>query len=66
MNPKEMGLVTKINGLPREMINDCLNAFSSIGARISARINGAGSYLNFFIRYPISPKKIKNPTSTML
>ncbi len=65
-NPKEIGLWTKINGFPREMIRDCLKAFSSMGVSTRAKIKGAGSYLNFFMIYPTKPKKIIMPTSMTL
>ena len=52
----ERGRVMKIKGLPSEMIRDCRNALSIMGARTRAKTSGAGSYSNFYIRYPTTPK----------
>lgn len=54
----EMGRVMKIKKPLSEMIRDCRNAASIIGPRTSAKTSGAGSYSNFFIRYPTTPKNI--------
>ncbi len=40
------------------MIRALLRLFSSIGPRTKARISGAGSMPNRFIRYPIRPNRI--------
>ena len=56
MKTAEIGRVMKIKGLPLERMRDCRTARSIRGLITKARTNGAGSYSNFLIRYPTTPK----------
>jgi hypothetical protein len=63
----ETGRVKKITKLPSDKINECRREYSTIGPSTNARINGAPSYLNFFIRYPRTPNiNIKAMSKTLL
>ena len=57
INASETGRVKKINGLPCEPTRLWQMDFSRRGPRTKASIRGAGSYSNFFIKYPIPPKR---------
>ncbi len=56
-----MGLVRNIQKLPWEESRDSLREFSNIGPKTKARIIGAPSYRNFFIRNPKIPKMSMMP-----
>ena len=54
--PSEMGLVTKIEKSPWDIISERRRDVSSFCPRTKARIMGAPSYPNFFIKNPKIPK----------
>ena len=61
--PSEMGRVTKIEKSPWDIISDRRRDVSSFCPRTRARIIGAPSYRNFFIRNPRIPKMSMMMTS---
>ncbi len=63
MKKADIGLSTKIPKDPPDIISDRRKLSSNIGPRTKARIKGAGSKANFFIKNPIIPKKIITPIS---
>ena len=62
----EMGREMKIEKSPRAIINDRRRFVSSFCPRTKARIKGAPSYRNFFIRNPKIPKMSMAMTSEIL
>jgi hypothetical protein len=63
MNSSDIGLSRNMRKDPPDIIKDLRKLSSNIGPKTKARIKGVGSYPNFFIKNPTTPKKIITPTS---
>ena len=66
MNPAEMGRVKKIEKAPPGHDERLPQGVLHHRAEDHARIRGAPSYSNFFIRYPMTPKMTMMMTSSLL
>ena len=64
--PSEMGREMKIEKSPCDIISDRRRDVSSFCPRTKARISGAPSYRNLFIRNPKIPKMSMAKTSATL
>ncbi len=58
-----MGGLRKIINPPWDIVRDWRTDLSKSGVKINAKTNGTGSYSNFLMRYPITPKMIMMITS---
>lgn len=56
MSVNPIGRSKKMDKLPSEMVNVCLNACSIIPPKIKAKINGAAGNEKILIKNPTMPK----------